>query len=149
MSVFRKMKATAKKMLNENRVNKIIGKTLKENEVYVLSIIFEEQLFKKGTTGDGAKISSFKPYAPSTIRIKKKKGQPTNRVTLRDTKEAYFRARIKAKKLGVEIDSGVEYFKELEAKYGSESFEWTSDNKRKIAELLLIPAITKENKKLL
>lgn len=41
------------------------------------------QMYDKGERRTGEKITP--EYAPATVQIKKKKGQPTNRVTLRDT----------------------------------------------------------------
>ena len=41
------------------------------------------QMYDKGEKRTGEKITP--EYAPATVQIKKKKGQPTNRVTLRDT----------------------------------------------------------------
>ena len=40
-----------------------------------------DQLYEKGINHDGESIGR---YAPSTVREKRKKGQPTDRVTLRD-----------------------------------------------------------------
>jgi len=43
----------------------------------------DEQMFKQGERADGAAITP--PYTAFTKAIKQQKGQPTNRVTLRDT----------------------------------------------------------------
>lgn len=45
----------------------------------------EEQLFEQGINRLGVDIMDYAPYSPLTIAIKEEKGQPTNRVTLRDT----------------------------------------------------------------
>ena len=71
---------------------------LKHEEV-IVNMIAEEQLFEQGIEGRGIKIMSYQPYKPSTIKRKLKKGQPTDRVTLRDTGE--FHA-----SLHVEFDEG-------------------------------------------
>lgn len=52
-------------------------------EKFVLDLNRELQLFKGGRNGEGFRITP--SYAPTTVRLKKKKRQPTNRVTLRDS----------------------------------------------------------------
>lgn len=60
----------------------IVGRAVKENEAIVIDYVVEDQLFEKGIRGNGESLGK---YAPLTIAIKREKGQPTNRVTLRDT----------------------------------------------------------------
>ena len=43
------------------------------------------QLYDKGINRLGVSIMDYAPYTPATVAIKRAKGQPTNRVTLRDT----------------------------------------------------------------
>lgn len=64
-------------------INELINKAIKLNEKKILKLNTEEQLFKAGIRETGVKITP--PYRPMTIRIKRKKGQPYDRVTLRDT----------------------------------------------------------------
>ncbi len=55
--------------------------------------LLENRLFNYGTYADGTKIKTFKAqdgvYAPFTIGKKKEQGQPTDRVTLKDSGELY------------------------------------------------------------
>ena len=55
-----------------------------KNEAYIVDMNAEEQLFEQGINRLGVDISDYAPYSPVTIEIKRLKGQPTNRVTLRD-----------------------------------------------------------------
>jgi len=55
----------------------------KEFEAEILDYNTEEQLFRLGQYSDGTAVAP--PYRPLTIQIKQAKGQPTGRVTLRDT----------------------------------------------------------------
>ena len=59
-----------------------VGKILRKNEGKILSII-KLRLFNRGVDGDNKKI--LPSYANRTIADKKKKGQRTSHVTLRDT----------------------------------------------------------------
>lgn len=65
-------------------LNKLTLEAVAENNFVVVDMVAENQLFEEGETGHGVEISSFAPYSPFTIEIKKAKGQPYNRVTLRD-----------------------------------------------------------------
>ena len=69
-----------------------------------------------GIDGNMRKIQP--PYAPSTIKKKIKKGQPTDRVTLRDTGEFYQSLYIQFDEDGFRILSADEKSKYLIAKYG-------------------------------
>lgn len=54
------------------------------NDAYIVNMNAEEQLFERGINRLGVEIMDYAPYSPVTIEIKEAKGQPTNRVTLRD-----------------------------------------------------------------
>jgi hypothetical protein len=51
---------------------------------FIIDANAEEQLFEQGINRLGVDIMDYRPYTPLTIAIKEEKGQPTNRVTLRD-----------------------------------------------------------------
>nr|DAD82477.1 MAG TPA: hypothetical protein [Siphoviridae sp. ctHMI2] len=55
-----------------------------DNDAYIIDMNAEEQLFERGINRLGVEIMDYAPYSPVTIEIKEAKGQPTNRVTLRD-----------------------------------------------------------------
>lgn len=55
-----------------------------DNDAYIIDMNAEEQLFENGINRLGVEIMDYSPYSPVTIEIKEAKGQPTNRVTLRD-----------------------------------------------------------------
>lgn len=70
----------------ENNINsgKWVQQIIYDNEAYIVDLNAEEQLYEQGINNLGVSISDYAPYSPVTIEIKKAKGQPTNRVTLRD-----------------------------------------------------------------
>ena len=76
----------------------------------VIELNTKKQLFDKGEDSKGAKlvgknIVTDGLYAPLTVKIKRAKGQPTNRVTLSDTGEFYASFVVKPYKGGFEIDA--------------------------------------------
>lgn len=149
MNPITEIKRAARKMANRNRINRIVKETLVKNDVFVLDLIFNKQLFDRGMRADNLLIHSFKPYKPSTIAYKKRKGQPTNRVTLKDTGESLFRAKVKGKKEGIEVFSTVDYFEHLEEKYGEAAYKLTDNHIELLTKTLIIPAIVKDNKRIL
>lgn len=58
---------------------------VRENEAVVIDANAEEQLFERGENRLGVSIADYQPYSPVTVEEKRLRGQPYNRVTLRDT----------------------------------------------------------------
>lgn len=63
---------------------RLIQNIIWDNEAYIVDLNAEEQLYEQGIDRLGVEITDYAPYSPVTIAIKEAKGQPTNRVTLRD-----------------------------------------------------------------
>jgi len=71
----------------EGKEDDIIEEITKQKETQeFLIFVLQEQLFQTGEDGKGVPIGM---YSPFTIAIKKRKGQPTDRVTLKDTGDFY------------------------------------------------------------
>lgn len=62
-----------------------IQRIIMDNEAYIVDLNAQDQLYEEGINRLGVSIMDYAPYRPLTIAIKEQKGQPTNRVTLRDT----------------------------------------------------------------
>ena len=107
---------------------KMIQKIIQENEAAIIDMNAQEQLFEYGENSLGVSIASYAPYAPITIAIKKLKGQPTNRVTLRDEGdfESSFYLVISDKQF--EIKASDWKTEELVEKYGSSILGLTKEN---------------------
>ena len=71
--------------LQKNK-DKIILDLVSEYDDFVIGLN-QAQLYDDGIRNDGSQITP--PYAISTLRIKRKKRQPTDRVTLKDTGDFY------------------------------------------------------------
>lgn len=97
-----------------------------------------KQLFE-GIRATGADI---KPaYAPLTILIKDQKGQPTDRVTLKDTGSFYEGIFVDVNSESFDIDSHDEKSEALKAKYGERIFGLTTENKGEYALYHFFPAL--------
>jgi hypothetical protein len=84
-----------------------------------------EQMFA-GVLSDGKSIqrigAKYKGYAPMTIKIKEKKGQPTDRITLKDQGDFYFETFADARPEGFYVSSADSKTDSLEQAYGEKIF---------------------------
>lgn len=97
-----------------------------------------DQLFS-GEDFEGKPIRPF--YRPATVQIKAQKGQPTDRVTLRDTGDFYegITAQVDAKE--IELFGSDEKTKQLEEKYGKRLIGLSDESQAKLQELLKPPLL--------
>lgn len=108
----------ARKKVQElkNSINPVIRQTFEEYGYVIHEYQTQKQLYEKGEDSKGSIIRP--AYRPSTIRIKRKKGQPTDRVTWKDTGVLYDSIRVEPKDDYVEITANTSYAKYLLKKYG-------------------------------
>lgn len=105
-----------------------------------------EQLFS-GINAEGDEITP--EYSPRTVAIKRKKGQPTDRVTLRDTGDFYAGIFIEPREDIYVVDSADEKAGALQKKYGEEIFDLAPKNKEKYIEENLDPVFMDRTRKAL
>ena len=110
----------ARKKLQDlkDNVNKIVQETFEEYKTLIIDYNADEQMYKLGQDSKGSIIRP--SYSPITISIKKKKGQPTDRVTLRDSGKFHKTLIVTPKENYVEISSDLEYAKYLFKRYGDD-----------------------------
>ena len=73
----------------------------KETQDFLIDVL-QDQLF---TTGEDGKGLSLGDYSPVTIQIKRAKGQPTDRITLKDTGDFYKSYMIEAFRGGFVVEA--------------------------------------------
>lgn len=98
------------------------------NEEVIVKMVAEEQLYERGVEGRGVEISSYRPYAPRTIKKKQRKGQPYDRVTLRDTGEFHKSLRVVFDDDGFYVTSTDDKAQYLLERYGKTIFRLTDAN---------------------
>lgn len=101
---------------------------VRDKEDVIVSAIAYDQLYRRGINGRGEKIMDYKPYTATTIKIKKQKGQPTTRVTLRDTGAFHESMYVVFDSEGFYITASDEKTQDLVEKYGEEIFRLTDKN---------------------
>lgn len=118
----------------ENDINsgKWVQQIIYDNEAYIVDLNAEEQLYEQGVNNLGVSISDYAPYSPVTIEIKKAKGQPTNRVTLRDEGDFESSFFLEVGQNQFEIKASDWKTEELIKKYGRQILGLTNENIEKL-----------------
>ena len=106
----------------------------------IIDMNVEDQLFKRGIDSTGNQLPS---YSPVTIHIKQAKGQPTDRMTLRDEGDFHSKFRIERTADGLRISSDDAKTEMLIRNYGEEIFGLTDDNFQIFLEDYFQPQIKK------
>jgi hypothetical protein len=86
--------------------NLIIGEILSDKnfQQFIINLNTEEQLFKEGINALNVSLESIgEGYSEFTIQEKSRKGQPTDRVTLKDTEKFYKSWKVLVKDGGFEL----------------------------------------------
>lgn len=126
---------------------RIIQNIIWDNEAYIVDLNAEEQLFEQGINRLGVEISDYAPYSPVTIAIKEAKGQPTNRVTLRDEGDFESSFYIEAGDKQFEIKASDFKTEDLIKKYGRQILGLTDENISILIWKYIFPDLMAETKK--
>lgn len=95
------------------------------------------QLYDKGENRDGNRITP--EYSPATVEYKRRKGQPTNRVTLRDTFDFQGSFWVFFEADGFEIRASDWKTERLKQKYGDEILGLQDDMVKILCENYYLP----------
>lgn len=98
------------------------------NDYVIADMNAQDQLFEKGIDRNGDSIASYRPYKPLTIEIKRLKGQPVNRVTLRDEGDFHASFQVIANDTSFFIDATDSKTLDLIRKYGEQIMGLTDEN---------------------
>lgn len=123
--------------LNNFDIQKEVRESIEETAESVAD--FNRRQMFAGIRATGADIRP--AYAPLTILIKDQKGQPTDRVTLKDTGAFYEGIFVDVNSETFEIDSSDEKSEALKVKYGERIFGLTPENKGEYALYTFFPAL--------
>lgn len=125
----------------------MLGEIIMDNEKAIVDTIRNTQLYRRGINGRGVKIMSYAPYRPRTIKAKLRKGQPTTRVTLRDTGKFHKSMFLVVDDDGFYVTSDSELTPILISKYGDNIFRLTDENFTKIVRQKLRTELVKRIRK--
>lgn len=128
---------------------KILQVIIEDNEAFILDMNTNDQLFDKGINSLGVDISDYAPYSPITIDVKKAKGQPYNRVTLKDEGDFESSFFLEIKDTYFEIKAGDWKTENLIKKYGRQILGLTDENIGSLIWQYIYPDLTDEVKKII
>lgn len=114
-----------KEALDTGRIAKEI---VRDNDNILIDMNAQDQLFAKGVNRLGVRIDEYRPYSPSTIKVKIKKRQPYDRVTLKDTGEFYDSFYVETAEDRFYIKASDEKTVWLIKRYGVEIFGLTNES---------------------
>jgi hypothetical protein len=124
-SILRRVRRTVNKI--ENAIYPTMQQVFNKYDNVIKEYNTQQQLFDKGQDSKGLRLKPYargatsqKPYASSTISIKIRKGQPTDRITLKDTGAFYNDVNVIAEPDKLIIEASIEYAKYLVARYGED-----------------------------
>lgn len=103
------------------------------------------QMYNSGEDRTGKRITP--EYAPETVRIKREKGQPTNRVTLRDTFDFQKSIWVQYYPDSFEIKASDWKTERLIQKYGEEILGLQDEMVKYLCQNFYLPRLIKELKK--
>lgn len=130
-----------KEILSEELKNEIM-----KHEDIIVQMVTQDQLYEQGIEGRGISIMSYQPYTAKTIRIKQKKGQPYDRVTLRDTGEFYSSLHVEFDDKGFYVTSTDDKAKYLLERYGKTIFRLTNENFSELLRNYIRPSLKEKLK---
>lgn len=117
-----------------------------KHEDIIVQMVAQEQLYEEGIEGRGIEIMSYQPYTARTIQIKQKKGQPYDRVTLKDTGEFYSSLHVEFDDEGFYVTSTDDKAKYLLARYGKTIFRLTNENFSELLRNYIRPSLKEKLK---
>lgn len=112
------------------------GEAVEETKAVIKDLQLEQ--WREGVLSDGEEIKP--PYTPNTVAIKKRKGQPTNRVTLKDTGARDRATGVRVDGDLIRIGSDVEYDAHLEDKYTKKIWGLMDESRQQYIDDNLRPA---------
>ena len=125
----------------KNNTKEVLVEVLNSNEKSIIKLNTQDQLFKKGIDSRGKVIEP--AYAPSTIKRKKRKGQPSNRVTLKDTGDFYSDMDIDYGQKDFTMINYDDKYKDLRKKYGEDILGLTDESIEKLRDILRVKLFQK------
>ena len=123
MNVFTEKAVVFKNVIDN--FDAIVFDVIVKQENYILDLVRDEQLYQ-GLKADGSQIRP--AYTPTTKAIKRAKGQPTDRVTWRDTGKLYKSLQLKTGMNEFEIEALDSKIGKLTRKYGNDVLGLTDDS---------------------
>lgn len=135
---------------NEGLTNgEYIAEIIQNNDWEIIAMNTDEQLYEQGITATGISIADYEPYSETTIEIKEMKGQPTNRVTLRDEGDFHRSFEVETDNEKMMIVASDYKTIQLLKRYGDDIMGLTQENIERFEKETLMPELMKQAQQIL
>lgn len=114
------------KRLQKFDLEKELANLVRRTDNEIIDLNTDAQLFDKGIDSTGQSLPG--TYAPFTIEIKSALGQPTDRITLKDTGDFHDSFFLKGSGFPFEVDASDSKRNELVSEWGEDIFGLTEEN---------------------
>lgn len=141
MGRIEELRERAARLNEELETGAAMKRIIEANGGEIIKMNAQEQLYAQGVNALGVSISDYKPYKPLTISIKMEKGQPYDRVTLRDEGDFHRSFFVEAGGDSFRIDATDGKRNKLVKKYGANIFGLTPENLQRLIDEIVRPAI--------
>lgn len=125
----------------EQSLYDIVKRAIQDNEQFIISL--NTLQMDRGLRSDNSVITP--SYEILTVKLKKAKNQPYDRVTLRDSGKFYKSLYIEyhSDHIRISTDETERYFKGLRPKYGKDIYGLTPEDIKLVAQRFVAPRIKK------
>lgn len=139
----------AEKLRNGLEDGSIMKGIVMEYEAELCDMNTERQLYEQGINRLGVKLSDFAPYSETTVMLKRIKGDPYDRVTLRDEGDFHGEWKVEADDNGFKLTSS-DWKEELLGKhYGKEIYGLTEENAQEFTTEYIKPDLLRITREIL
>lgn len=128
---------------------RIISDIIQNNEWEIVDMNTQNQLYEQGITATGISIADYDPYSDYTIKLKMMKGQPVDRVTLRDEGDFHRSFEVETDNEKMTIVASDKKTVKLLHRYGDDIMGLTQENIEKFEKETLMPEIMKQAQQIL
>lgn len=136
------------KTFNEGLTGGAYLSTIIENHDYeIIEMNTQDQLYEQGITATGVSIMDYAPYSEYTIELKAQKGDPYDRVTLRDEGDFHRSFYLDIDNEKFTFDAEDWKTRELLRLYGDEIMGLTQHNIEELEKNIILPDLMEQAKK--
>lgn len=124
-----------------------IAQIIEEHDYEIIDMNTQDQLYEQGITATGVSIMDYAPYSDITIQYKQEKGDPYDRVTLRDEGDFHRSFYLQIDNEKFTFDAEDWKTRDLLRLYGDEIMGLTQHNIEELEKGIILPLLMEQARK--
>lgn len=124
-----------------------IAAIIEEHDYEIIDMNTQDQLYEQGITATGVSIMDYAPYSDITIQYKQEKGDPYDRVTLRDEGDFHRSFFLQIDNEKFTFDAEDWKTRDLLRLYGDEIMGLTQHNIEELEKGIILPLLMEQARK--